>query len=81
MMWLMMNDVFNYGHLLTFLNQKNCYMVTNPYLGSAHKGVFEPKTIQKIVNLSTKPFQLKKQTKKASPITTFTQLQVFGVFT
>jgi hypothetical protein len=56
-------------------------MVTIPYLGSAHKGVFEPKTIQKIVNLSTKPFQLKKQTKKASPITTFTQLQVFGVFT
>jgi hypothetical protein len=56
-------------------------MVTNPYLGLASKGVFEPKTIQKIVNLFTRPFQLKKQTKKASPITTFTQFQVFGVFT
>jgi hypothetical protein len=49
-------------------------MVTNPYLGSAPKRVFEPKTIQKIVNFSTKSFQLKKQTNKASPITTFTQL-------
>jgi hypothetical protein len=35
-------------------------MVTNPYLGLASQQVFEPKTIQKIVNFSTKSFQLKK---------------------
>jgi hypothetical protein len=42
-------------------------MVTNPYLGLAPTRVFEPKTIQKIVNLSINPFQPQEADQESLP--------------